>query len=292
MPPLADTTLADYVTSLTAPAFIAFCARRSSLPVEDVGKRLTDYANEVSVGVDLLDGMLAPGTRVLDVGAGLGLLSVWLAARGTTVTLLEPGAGGFSANRLLLDAVLEWFDVRATVLPFGAEALDPDAHGRFDLICSVNVLEHIPALEAALTAMTGVLAPGGVMRHTCPNYAIPYEPHYEIPLIPFAPSLTASVVPRLNEHELWQSLNFITAGRVKRFCRAQNLECRFDGGLLSKAFDRIDQDRAFQQRRGRAVRHVQRVLKSTGLLALIRRLPPQWSTPMAFTCWRRNERPL
>ena len=31
---------------------------------------------------------------------------------------------------------------------------------------------------------------GGAMIHMCPNYFVPYEPHFGIPLIPFAPRAT------------------------------------------------------------------------------------------------------
>ena len=279
-------TLDSYVSQLTSPAFVEHLTRRSGIPEADVRRRLSDYAGEVGVGVELLRGFLAPGQRILEVGAGVGLLSVWLIRQGRSVVLLESGAGGFDANSRLLSAVLEWFEVQPTVLPHRAEQLDPREHGTFDLIFSVNVLEHIPALEEAMAAMTGVLARNGVMRHTCANYTVPYDPHYELPLIPLAPRATAWLVPGLARQEVWQSLNFITHGRVMRFCRRHGLACQFDRGQLAQALNRMNRDAAFLSRRGRLARLIHGLVQSTGMIGLLEHVPPKWATPMVFTCRR------
>lgn len=283
-------SLDDYIADLTSAECIEFCARRSGIPAASVRERLIDYAFEVRFGAKILSSLRFEGRRVLEVGAGLGLLGVWLKRCGVSITLLEPGAGGFGDNQRLLTAVLEWLDASdVPLLPIVAEDLDPARHGTFDVICSVNALEHIPHLERALTAMLTVLSPGGVMRHTCPNYAVPYDPHYGMPLIPWRPDLTASVLPSLARDEVWQSLNFITYGRVVRFCRTHRLRYRFDTGLLAEAFDRLDHDPAFRLRRGPIVRTGHRVLRAMRLLWLLAHLPPRWATPMAFTLWREED---
>ena len=279
-------TLDAYVSQLTSMAFVRHLSQRTGIAQGDVERRLADYAGEVVVGVELLRGFLAPGQRVLEVGAGLGLLSVWLIRQGASVVLLESGAGGFDANSRLLTAALEWFEVQPTILPLRAEELDAQQHGTFDLLFSVNVLEHIPALEEALAAMTGVLAPGGVMRHTCANYTVPYDPHYELPLIPLAPWATAWLVPGIARQEVWRSLNFITHGRVVRFCRRHGLQCQFDRGQLATALNRMNSDPAFLRRRGRLARMIHAFAGSTGLVKALERLPPKWATPMVITCQR------
>ena len=278
--------LEGYVAELISTPFVERLSERSGIPEADVRRRLTDYAGEVPVGIELLDGFLIPGQRILEVGAGVGLLSVWLIRQGFSVVLLESGAGGFDANRRLLDAVLEWFEITATVLPLRAEELDAGTHGTFDLIFSVNVLEHIPALEDAMAGMAGVLAPGGVMRHTCANYTVPYDPHYELPLVPLAPRATGWLVPSIARQEVWQSLNFITYGRIVRFCRRHGLAYGFDRGQLARALQRMDSDATFRNRRGVLARVIQNVLRVTGMTGLLARVPPRFSTPMAFTCGR------
>src|SRR5689334_8564694 len=124
--------LDEYVNELTSSECAEFCARRSNIPVDAVRARLVDYAGEVRVGASLLSSIPLEGRSVLEVGAGLGLLGVWLKRQGISITLLEPGAGGFDHNRRLLEAVLEWLrasDMR--ILAIGAEALNPREHGPF-----------------------------------------------------------------------------------------------------------------------------------------------------------------
>ena len=283
-------SLEQYIHDLTSPGCVDFCSRRSGISPELVRRRLYDYAGEVRAGVRLLERIQLQGRRVLEVGAGLGLLAVWLKQLGVSIVLLEPGEGGFDEHRRLLDAVLEWLHASdAAVLRIGAEELDPARHNQFDVIFSVNVLEHIPRLEEALAGMRRVLAPGGVMRHTCPNYVVPYEPHYGVPLVPVTPSRTALLWPPLRRQPLWQSLNFVTYGRIVRFCETHGLRHQFDEGLLADAFSRLDRDPAFRARRGRTVLVAGRLLRASGLLSLLERVPPRWATPMAFTCWHAGE---
>lgn len=249
---------------------------------------MADYASEVVFGASVLRPMALSGRRVLEVGAGLGLLGIWLQRQGVALVMLEPGAGGFGENARLIGAVREWLKApEGAIIDAPAQALDPSRHGRFDVVFSINVLEHIRDVERALDAMLGVLAADGLMRHTCPNYTVPYDPHYAMPLVPLAPHATAVLVSRIRNEEVWQSLNFITYGRVVRFCMAHGLEYEFDRGLLLQAFERIERDPAFRARRGRVSPLVYRLLKHAGLLGLVGRLPPRWATPMTFSCWRR-----
>lgn len=91
---------------------------------------------------------LSPGTRVLEVGCGAGHLTRRLAERGVDIV-------GIDANPQA-SAVAGSDRVRT----MRAEALDFD-HGSFDAIVSLHAIEHIPALEMALTEMARVLRSGG-----------------------------------------------------------------------------------------------------------------------------------
>ena len=283
----APTSLDAFVSALTAPDCIKFCAERSGISEDLVHARFRDYAAEVPVGVRLLDPIALEGKRVLEVGAGLGLLSAWLARQGCRVTMLEPGAGGFDTNLRLQESVLTWLDAGLDNLTIGAEDLTPSKHGQFDVVFSVNVLEHIPQWEAALTGMLSVLAGDGVMRHLCPNYAVPYEPHYNLPLLPFWPAKTAALYPRIAADPVWKSLNFITYSQITRFCRAHDLEYDFSPGMIAAGFVRIEEEEAFRARRGVALQHLQRLLRASGTLRWLERIPPRFGTPMMFTCWPR-----
>ena len=163
-----------------------------------------------------------------------------------------------------------------------AEALDPAVHGRFDVIFSVNVLEHIPDLEGALRGMANVLAPGGTMVHFCPNYAIPYEPHFGIPLLPIKPDLTRHLFPTTIARipGLWGDLNFITAQRVARVARALSLSAAFDRGALSSQLRRLETDPQFRARHGTLARALGGVIRTLRLPDLLAAVPGQFVTPM------------
>lgn len=107
-----------------------------------------------------------PGSRVLEVGCGSGHLTRRLAERGVDIIGVDanPQAGEVSGSD--------------RVRTMHAEALDFD-DDTFDAIVSVHAIEHIPALEVALSEMARVLKPGGQALFIYP--AEPIKGLYAIP---------------------------------------------------------------------------------------------------------------
>lgn len=263
---------------------IATLAQRWGLGREKATQLLATYANEAGVGLELVAPLLRPGMRVLEVGCGIGLLASFLRQSDVNITGLEPGASGFGFMPEIGSAILRRLPNRLGTpwLSIGAGQLAPSVHGQFDLIYSTNVLEHIPDLAGAFRGMASVLAPGGSMVHLCPNYTVPYEPHFGIPLVPFFPRATAHLYRKTTKKlpGVWEGLNFITAADVKRLARANRLSVSFDRGLLAAAMRRFDQDSLFRERQGRLAGKVQSTAKALGLLGLLEKMPAEFASPM------------
>lgn len=257
---------------------------------------LRTYLNEVPVALDVLAPVVGEtGQRVLEVGSGIGAVAICLAEVGVEVVGVEPGGPGFEdllqVQRVLLEAAVELRPLGAVspvILDLRVEELDPAVHGRFEVVFSVNVLEHVDDPTIALDQMQKMLTESGVQRHVCPNYSFPYEPHFFIPLFPFAPALTRVLLPRtVTDSGLWRSLNFVTAGQVRRWAARSAAVVTFDDGVLADAFDRYSSDRIFATRHaglGLLVRTFERL----GLKPALRALPAGLVSPMRFTVRQRT----
>lgn len=289
--------LAAWIDALDPEALAAaVVAEDPTTPRAVARERVTTYAHEAFVGLELIEAALDAGPRrVLEVGSGAGILARFLRGEGVDVTGIEPSIdAGFSFMQALDRAVRSRAPESCAidVWSIGAEALDPTTHGRFDLIFSANVIEHVDDLDAAVAGMAGVLDDDGLMLHQCPNYRVPYEPHLGIPLVPGAPASTRALFPdRIAADEgLWNSLNFVTAGRLERVARRHGLRCRFRPGVMARTFERLRDDPSFGARHAGLSGLVGRSDALFGAATrVLRAVPASWQSPMTVAM-RRDDR--
>ncbi|MBE7451355.1 MAG: class I SAM-dependent methyltransferase [Kofleriaceae bacterium] len=273
---------------LATPSFAEAVGRRAGASTATVVSRLADIRSEAELALRLLEslGPIRVEDRILEVGAGAGVVAGILHASGARVVAIEPLIEGFDLfDSVAAELAASYPPAAVPLVRKAARDLTVADDGAFDLIFSVNVLEHCHPLDESLDALAGVLAPGGRMLHTCPNYRIPYEPHYAIPLIPGLPALTRFLLPRIRDEALWKSLNFITAGDVARFAHRNGLELRFRPGVLTETLDRLTVDPAFVRRQGwtgRAALAMHRL----GAGRVLDAVPPTWVTPMVLEARR------
>lgn len=124
-------------------------------------RRLGDQADALA---DLLHAGTAypPGSRVLEVGCGVGAQTVHLVSRspGVHLTAVDVSAASLARARGRVAASrpgarVEWVNADLHRLPFGDDA--------FDHLFVCFVLEHLPDPGGALAALRRVLRPGGTL---------------------------------------------------------------------------------------------------------------------------------
>jgi 2-polyprenyl-3-methyl-5-hydroxy-6-metoxy-1,4-benzoquinol methylase len=246
---------------------------------------LLTYANEAKAGLHLIAPAISRSRRILEIGSGIGLLSTFLAHEGFNVTGIEPGASGFGFMHQLARTIANHVENgNLTVHPIGAAELSSERHGTYDLIFSLNVIEHIMDLASAFEAMSNVLSVGGTMIHQCPNYIIPYEPHFGIPLIPMAPRATKFIFPRVRTKYpgVWDSLNFITASKVRRIAKQNGLSLTFDRKVMGNAIRRLQADPVYRERQDNPTVRLAAIIAKLGGLRVIDAIPPGLATPMVI----------
>jgi len=250
---------------------------------------LQTYLDEGPVAVQLVARHVhgAGPLDILEVGSGMGIVARFLVSLGHRVVATEPAIEGFERMAHFtasVDAVAGEPTAPGTLrrLSLGVDDLAAAGLGPFDLVFSANVLEHVPDPGRAIVSLAGLLRPGGVQAHVCPNYAFPYEPHIQRPLLPFVPAATRWFLPRrLTESTEFSSVNFITARTVTRAARDAGLAPEFEPGVLREAFDRFVADPTFAARHA-GIGSAVAVVRALRLDRLAGRLPASLASPMRF----------
>ncbi len=104
---------------------------------------------------------LEPNAKVLDVGAGMGEFASILKDRGLQVVCTD-GAEHCYEHLLTLGFQSYLSDLETEKLPFPNES--------FDLVVSIEVIEHLWNTGQYLSEIQRVLKPGGYFICTTPNY--------------------------------------------------------------------------------------------------------------------------
>jgi len=247
---------------------------------------LTQYLEEANLTISLVSRHgITKDARLLEVGSGLGFVYGFLKSRGYQITAIEPAGEGFEGCYEAATEMLNTLHIQSEDF-FPLSVFDVEQlYRKFDIIFSNNVLEHIIGLEKTLSELKDVLKEDGTMIHNTVNYYVPYEPHFRIPLIPFFPQHTSKLRPSLRKYPLWNGLNFVTTGMVRRACGNLGLMVEFDREALTRTLRRLEEDEEFAERQ-KVFYYLYMALKKTGIISLLKYIPVSCTTPITFTIYK------
>ncbi len=155
------------------------------------------------------------GARVLDAGSGPGDVAEAFRAAGASAVAVDVDWQEMHCRQRTLESAVMGDGM---ALPF------PD--GTFDIVCSSNVLEHVPDPRGLLTEMGRVLRPGGVMFAHYTAWFGPWGAHEISPWHYFGADWALRRYLKVNgappKNLLWSSLFRIGVGEMLRFARSMD----------------------------------------------------------------------
>ena len=125
-------------------------------PLHDINPLRANYIDQHSP---------VAGKRLVDVGCGGGILAEAMAQRGATVTGIDMGEAPLSVAKLhQLESGVE-VDYRQST----AEQLAEQEPGAFDIVCCLEMLEHVPDPASVIAACAELAQPGGSLYFSTIN---------------------------------------------------------------------------------------------------------------------------
>lgn len=105
------------------------------------------------------------GKRLVDVGCGGGILAEAMAQRGATVTGIDMGTAPLAVARLHQQES----GVAVDYLQTTAEELAAARAGNFDIVCCLEMLEHVPDPGSVIGACAALARPGASLYFSTIN---------------------------------------------------------------------------------------------------------------------------
>lgn len=173
-------------------------------------------------GYDDLLARIEPGARVCDVGCGEGYGAALLSSKASLVVATDVSDEAVTHARRKYGDRIAWVVCDAQALPFRA--------GSFDVVSSLQVIEHFRDTDAHLTCVARALRPGGWHYCATPNIDLmsPEEADNEFHLRDFtAPELHDAMAGHFGRVELLGMFYVESSPRVRAMRAAERDEERY-----------------------------------------------------------------
>lgn len=126
--------------------------------------------------------------RVLDLGCGIGLTFAILAQNFINSIGCDVGEKEISATKILLKNL----NLKNRLAIYDGKHL-PFTDKSFDIVTSIEVIEHVDNPAKMLQEIRRVLKPDGILHITTANKLWPIEPHYKLPFLSYLPKSFANL---------------------------------------------------------------------------------------------------
>ncbi len=166
------------------------------------------------------------GQRVLDLGCGGGILTEGLAKRGAIATGIDMADEAIAVAKAHAERAQLKIDYQ--VITAEEHATDHQAH--YDVITSLELLEHVPSPSSIIEAAAAMLKPGGGLFLSTINRTLKART-----LVVYAAEYLLRVVPK-GTHD---PDRFITPLELYELCELHGLEVKAISGMSYNPFTRI-----------------------------------------------------
>ena len=253
-----------------------------------VREKFATYVDEAFFFFDMLVNRpsVKRATTLLEVGGGIGLLSLLLAATGKRVVCVEPESAGFGGHGEIRQAFLQAWKGQYPDVTYLDGLLEdfPELGKDFECAIAIMVVEHVPDYPNLIRNVADHLNSGGEAHFIFTNYAFPYEPHFNIPTV-FSKKLTEFFVASHlrgswkgieNAQDFWDDLSWPTYRQVKRFLKNSILNYAFNRDAFISYTTRLG-SRDFISRKGPLF---QLMIPLAGLMRIAARSLPLAALPI------------
>jgi hypothetical protein len=234
----------------------------STMPVSE-SLKIRTYIGEADFYFSILKPdfeAIKKGSIVVEIGSGTGLLSMYIASLGHKVYSFEPQSSGFTDMLKMKELINECWEVNVPNVDFindyYSESYFQESE-EIEYFLAVNVIEHIPNYGELIQSVRRKMNSNSIFRIICPNYLIPYEPHFDIPIF-LNKNSTFLLLKRkiLNSDlsdplEFWNDLSWPTPSKVRRAVNNSRMSVVFSRQTTKSYLERPFMDDSLKQRKNK-----------------------------------------